>query len=230
MYGETHVDPQRLFNPADAAPPADALDVQFPVPTSLSLFGDALARTPHMAHRLPELASIYEQVLGSALRDIQRAGGYVEDPAWGPSTPARLSLTAISENALPGESIMRIHGHIYVGRTAASLKDGQVRPVNLKRLKRGIDNVVWGNYAKALRSATADVFGLVWAPLPGHHPADCEIVEPPFASHVARHPAPDANPCLGRFGPLERIMADLAWRIDIAESQVRVQSEQRWAG
>src|ERR1041384_7242119 len=160
MYGAPHVDPARLFDPVSAAPPADALDVQFVVPTSLSLFGDALARTPHMAHRLPELADLYEHVLGLTLRDIQRAGGYVEDPVWGPSTPARLSLTAISENALPGASIMRIHGHIYVGRTATSLRDGQVRPVNLKRLQRGIDNVVWGNYANRLESATAAAFGL----------------------------------------------------------------------
>jgi hypothetical protein len=229
MFGDTWVEPAKLFDPVNETPPEDAIDVQFVVPTSLSLFADALAQTPQMAHLLPKLEDVYAQVLQLVVRDVQRSGGYVVHPGWGLRTPARLSLAVRSENSVPGASIMRIHAHVYVGRTATAIKDGQVCPVNIDELRRGVYSA-WGSYARTLESATAEALGLVWKPLPGHHPADKEIVEPPFAQFVAEHPAPDAMPCPGMFGPRELIMADQQSRILIAESQVRVQAEQRWAG
>lgn len=229
MFGDTHVEPEKLFDPASSGPPEDALDVQFVVPTSLSLYGDALARTPEMAHQLPELAGVYERVLAKTVADLQQVCGYVTHPAFTTRTAARLAMTAVSENSVPSESIMRIHGHVYIGRTARTLRDGSVQPVDLAWLRQFVRDV-WANYMTSLRSATTETFGLTWGPLPGHHPSDQEIVEPPFAPHVAQWPAPDTNACPGRFGPHERIMADQRWRIGIAESQIRVQSEQRWAG
>jgi hypothetical protein len=229
MYGDTHVDPARLFDPQVGRPPADALDLFFPVPTSLSLFGDALARTPEMAHLLPKLAEAYQGVLMTTVVQVQRTCGYVEHPTYGPRTPAQLALTATSENSVPGESIMRIHGHVYVGRTAAALPDGHESPVNLLRLRRVIDDV-WTSYLDKLENTTAAAFGLIWGPMPGHHPGNREIVDPPFAPHVVQHAAPDQVVCPGRYGPLKRIMVDQQWRIGIAESQVRVEAEQRRAG
>lgn len=229
MYGDTHVDPVPLFDPQVGRPPADAFDLYFPVPTSLSLFGDALAQTPDMAHLLPQLAQAYQQVLAETVVKLQRSCGHVEHPTLGKRTPARLSINAASENSVPGESIMRIHGHLYLGRTAATLTDGQQRPVNESWLRRAVDDV-WITYLTRLRSVTSEVFGLSWAAAPDLHPGDQEIVEPPFAPHVRQHAAPDQALCPGRYGSLERIMVDQQWRIGIAESQVRVQSERRWAG
>ena len=54
MYGDTHVDPTPLFDPDhDGHPPADALDLYFPAPISLSLVGDAYA-THGMEHAARE--------------------------------------------------------------------------------------------------------------------------------------------------------------------------------
>lgn len=229
MIGDTSVDPAQLFDLQTGRPPADALDVYFSVPTSLSLFGDALARTPSMEHLLPRLAEVYHEVLAETLVQLQRMGGYVEHPGWGPSTPARLELTARSENQVPGESIMRIHGHVYIGRTAAALRDGTRHPVNLRRLRRAADNA-WLSYLDLLKSRVASEFGLTWGPLPDHHPSDVEIVEPPFAPHVGLHRSPDQAVCPGFYGPLERIAADQQWRAGIAASVERVAADRRRAG
>ena len=44
MYGDTHVDPAPLFDPDHGGhAPADALDLYFHAPLSLSLLGDAYA-------------------------------------------------------------------------------------------------------------------------------------------------------------------------------------------
>ncbi|MBW4722421.1 hypothetical protein [Saccharothrix obliqua] len=229
VYGDNHVDPVRLFDPQHEVPPADALDLHFPVPTSLSLFGDAVARTPDMAHLLPKLGQVYENVLLATVVQVQRVCGYVVHPTYGQRAAARLAITAISENSVPNESIMRIHGHLYVGRTATSLADGQQHPVNLTWLRQFVRDV-WTTYLGKLEEATSEEFGLVWGALPDNHPADREIVEPPFAPHVAQHAVPNAVVCPGRYGPLERVLADHQWRIGIAESQVRVQAERRQAG
>jgi hypothetical protein len=43
VYGDTHVDPALLFDPTSSRPRADALDLYFHAPISLSLVGDAFA-------------------------------------------------------------------------------------------------------------------------------------------------------------------------------------------
>ncbi|WP_410597831.1 hypothetical protein [Amycolatopsis sp. lyj-23] len=229
MIGDTNVEPAPLFDLQTGRPPADALDVYFSVPTSLSLFGDALAQTPKMEHLLPRLADVYHDVLAQTLVQLQRMGGYVEHPTGGASTPARLELTARSENQAPGESIMRIHGHIYVGRTATALSDGSRCPVDLYELRTAADDA-WRSYLRLLQSTTASEFGLTWGTLPNRHPSDVEIVEPPFAPHVSQHRTPDQAVCPGFYGPLERIAADEQWRSGIAASVERMAADRRRAG
>ena len=58
MLRETWVEPERLFDARFEMPPADAVDVVFPVPTSLSLFADAVSQTPDLAHHLERLAEV----------------------------------------------------------------------------------------------------------------------------------------------------------------------------
>jgi hypothetical protein len=229
MYGETHVAPAQLFDATVGRPPTDALDLYFSVPTSLSLLGDALARTPDMAHLLSKLAQVYSDVLGSTVVKLQRSCGYVEHPTLGKKTPARLAITARSENSVPGEALMRIHGHVYVGRSATALHDGQEWPVNEARLRRVVDDV-WITYLDRLVIATSEALSLSWGPLPGHHPGDKEIVEPPFAPHVREHRPVEQVQCPGQYGPLTQIVADQQWRIGVTESQIRLDAERRRAG
>lgn len=224
MYGDTHVDPAVLADlHAGELPPDDAIEVYFPTPMSLCLFGDACARSPKMEHLLPELAEIVEHALQRAMVSLQHSGGYVE--ARGYSMPARLELAGISENSVPDEEIMRIHAHLYVGRTAAALTDGTRRPVDESELRQGIDDA-WRTWHRELVSSTTSAFGFRWGALPGHHPADQEIVDPPFAEHVGGHAR---VLCPGRYGQHERLLADATSRRLIKESQQRVDAEHRRA-
>src|SRR3982751_2152242 len=118
MLRETWVEPTRLFDVRSEAPPADALDVVFSVPTSVSLFADAVDQTPHLTHLLDRMATVFEEIAVLTTVDIQRACGYVPHPSFGDRTPARLALAGLAENSFHGspspESIPRIHAHIWV--------------------------------------------------------------------------------------------------------------------
>jgi hypothetical protein len=123
VYGDTHVDPVQLFDPGRGqAPPADALDLYFHAPLSLSLVGDAFAHNrSRMDQYLDQLLNLYAGLAGGIIRDVQRQGGYVTGGHRDRAIPARLEITAVAHNEVPGQATMRLHTHIYVGRTAAAL-------------------------------------------------------------------------------------------------------------
>ena len=75
--------------------------------------------------------------------DVQRQGGYVTGGHRGRAIPARLEITALVENAVPGEPTMRLHTHIYVGRTATALDTGERHPVDLERAAQRAANFAW---------------------------------------------------------------------------------------
>lgn len=85
MYGDTHVDPAVLFDPEwGGRPPADAWDLYFHAPISLSLLGDASA-----AHGMErELGGLLNLNAGLAAADVT------------------------AENAVPGEPTMHLHTHL----------------------------------------------------------------------------------------------------------------------
>ena len=228
MLRETWVEPDRLFDARSESPPADAVDLVFPAPTSLSLFADAVSQTSDLSHQLDRLAEIYEWVTEETARDVQRYCGYVTHPRSGDRTPARLAVAGLAENTFhgnSGESIPRIHAHLYVGRTAPALRDGLVCDVTLDRLRRTVDRA-WVGYLHRLIDVTTEEFGLVWDTLsPDHHPGDREIVRPPFAEFVPQHPIPNEHVCPGKFGPHEQILADQQWRIAMGESLLRSRAE-----
>ena len=213
MYGDTHVDPALLFNPDHEQAPADALDLYFHAPISLSLLGDAYA-AHGMERELAQLLSLYAGLAAATVTDVQRQGGYVAGGHRGRAIPARLEITALVENAVPGEPTMRLHTHIYVGRTATALDTGERYPVDVDRLNRAA-NGAWRDYLMRLVNETTDVLGFTWAPLPGHTSGDEEIVDPPMAEHVPGH---SFGVCPGEYGPREQIMADARWRAGVAES------------
>lgn len=221
MYGDTHVDPRPLFDPEHAAPPADAWDLYFHAPLSLSLLGDAYA-AHGMERELGQLLSLYAGLAARTVTEVQRQGGYVAGGHRGRAIPARLEITALAENAVPGEPTMRLHTHVYVGRTALALETGERHVVDVGRLERAAD-FAWAGYLTRLVNETTDVLGYTWAPLPGHTSGDREIVDPPIAEHVAGH---TLGVCPGDYGPREQILTDAQWRADVAESARLIAAEQ----
>lgn len=221
MYGDTHVEPALLFDPGREQPPTDALDLYFHAPLSLSLVGDAFAFN-RMDRELDQLLDVYAGLAGGIIRDVQRQGGYVTGGHRGRAIPARLEITAMAHNQVPGEPTMRLHTHIYVGRTAAALSTGERHPVDLDELHGAADHA-WCGYLTRLVDDTARAMGFVWAPLPGHTSGDVEIVEPPMAEHIAGH---EFGVCPGDFGPREQVMADARWRAGIRESERYIAAEQ----
>jgi hypothetical protein len=221
MYGETHVDPVALFDPSREQTPADALDLYFHAPISLSLVGDAFAYN-RMDRERDQLLDVYAGLAAGIIRDIQRQGGYVTGGHRGRAIPARLEITAMAHNHVPGESTMRLHTHIYVGRTAAALSTEERHPVDLGKLSNAAD-FAWRRHLGRLVDETARAMGFMWAPLPGRTSGDEEIVEPPMAEHIAGH---EFGVCPGDFGPREQVMADAGWRADIRESERYIAAEQ----
>lgn len=221
MYGDTHVDPRPLFDPEHAGPPADAWDLYFHAPLSLSLLGDAYA-AHGMERELSQLLSLYAGLAARTVTEVQRQGGYVAGGHRGRAIPARLEITALAENAVPGEPTMRLHTHIYVGRTALALDTGQRHPVHEAEL-RGAADFAWRGYLTRLVNETTDVLGYGWAPLPGHTSGDREIVDPPIAEHVVGQ---TFGVCPGEFGPREQILTDARWRAGVADSARVIAAEQ----
>ena len=214
MYGDTHVDPTLLFDPDHAAPPADALDLYFHAPLSLSLVGDAFAYH-RMDRELDLLLEVYASLARGIIRDVQRQGGYVTGGHRGRAIPARLEITAVAHNQVPGESTMRLHTHLYVGGTAIALETGARHPVDFDKLSNAAD-FAWRRYLGQLIRESTEALGFTWDSLPGHHSADEEIVDPPMAEHIAGH---TFGVCPGDFGPREQIMADARWRAGIRKME-----------
>jgi hypothetical protein len=222
MYGDTHVDPAPLFDPERGGrPPADAWDLYFHAPISLSLLGDAFA-AHGMERELGQLLSLYAGLAAATVTVVQRQGGYVTGGHRGRAIPARLEITALAENAVPGEPTMRLHTHVYVGRTAIALQTGERHPVDLGHLSHAADRA-WTAYLRRLVDETTNVLGFTWASLPGHTSGDVEVVDPPMAEHVAGH---TFGVCPGEYGPREQIMADAQWRSDVAESARIIAADQ----
>jgi hypothetical protein len=153
---------------------------------------------------------------------VQRQGGYVTGGYRGRAIPARLEITAIAHNQVPDQPAMRLHTHIYVGRTAAALSTAERHPVDLGALSESAD-FAWRGYVGRLVRESTQALGFVWAPLPGHTSGDEEIVDPPMAEHIASH---EFGICPGDYGPREQIMADTRWRADIRETARYIAAEQ----
>ncbi len=221
MYGDTHVDPALLFNPDRQQAPADALDLYFHAPISLSLVGDAFAHNG-MDYELSRLLEVYAGLAGGIIRDIQRHGGYVTGGFRGRAIPARLEITALAHNQVPDQTTTRLHTHIYVGVTAVALETGERHPVDLDELHAAADHA-WGGYFTRLVDETSRALAFLWAPLPGHTSGDQEVIDPPMAEHIAGH---EFGVCPGDYGPRKQIMADARWRAGIEESECYIAAEQ----
>lgn len=213
MFGETDVDPAALFDPGRGeSPPGDAFDLYFPAPVSVSVLCEELARTGRDGE-LGRVLDLYLDVARGTVTDVQRHGGYVSGGHQGRAVPARLELAAVAEQSMPDTAAMRLHTHLYVGRSAVALSTGDRHPVAVDRLTRAA-NLAWRAYLGRLVDTSSDVLGWVWGALPGHHPADEEIIVPPLAQHIGNQ---TPGVCPGTHSPREQIRADAHWRTGIAE-------------
>jgi hypothetical protein len=87
-------------------------------------------------------------------------------------------------------------------------------PVDSNRLRRAA-NSSWRSYVRNLTADTTTVFGIAWGSIPGRHPSDQQIVNPPFANLVDDY---EPQLCPGPTDhPSERIMANTDWRNLIEE-------------
>ena len=223
VYGDTHVEPARLFDPTREAPPPDAIDVYFNTPLSLSLLGDAYAHQG-MQRDLDKLLDLYMSLGARVVTTLQRQGGYVAGGRPGSqSVPARLALAAMAHNAVPGESTMRLHLHVYVGARASALHDDRQTSVDQARFDRAV-RFAWTDYLGVLERETTRSLGVTWDQVPGRSSTEQEIVDPPMIDHIEGH---ELGVCPGDFGPRTQVMADAWWRSNAAESARLLAEESR---
>ena len=210
MFGDD-TEPLKLFDPDREAPPLDAVDVLFVSPVSLSLLAQGLADDDRQCDH-DRLRDLYLAAARGTVADVQHYGGYVTGGHQGDTVPGRLQLTAVVERVVPGVLTWRLHTHLYVGRRGVALDTGEYHPVALDRLARAADNA-WSNYLGRLVDDTTRELSYVWQPLPGHHPADEEIVFPAPEARIANA---IRGACPGTYGPREQIRADAQARATIA--------------
>lgn len=219
-YGETRVEPGRLFDLGDppgtgSGPPADAIDVQFRAPVSLSLLLDAFDAQYQDAAAQTLMAG-YQELVAQMLDKLQFECGYIRDHT-GSRRPARLELAAFVENVVPGIEKMRLHAHIWVGSTAESLHDGQRHSLDVGRLHDGINRVVFGTYSRRLETVAEEVADITWGrPRPG---AADEIVAPPLHELAA---GAERGVCPSPWGPRELLLADQHYLELAAETEQAV--------
>ena len=202
-YGDNHVSPDELFDPAAEPPPYDAIDVQFRCPVSLSMMLDGMAQADR-----PDLhdqwSRLYAELGAETAQYVQRGGRGIDAERSG-LAPARLAVTVVPHAEVPRTASTRWHLHVYVGGTVISLLDGRVLEIAVDQLRRN----VWGNiharYAGRLRELTTQLWHVRWAqPRPG---AVQEIVEPPWHQHIDSR---DRGVCPGpkNWGARNSILAD----------------------
>lgn len=197
-FGETRVEPARLFDASDTAgagPPVDALDVQFRAPLTFSLLVDALLRNDRELDART-CFQLYERVIDHTVREVQFSCGYVVDDVHGHSVPARLELAALGESDVPGIETVRMHHHLYIGRTAVSLRDARRLPVSADDVRLGLSASVWTGYLWELQRLSENLCGVHWGRPPGGFAR--EIVDPPLHEHMGRH---ELGVCPSPWGP-----------------------------
>jgi len=103
-------------DPACAGPPADAIDVQFRAPPTVSLLLDRYLDGTDTEQVVRFLDAGYREVVAATVNKLQFVAGYVADESL--SWPARLEVATVAHlyNDNDGTDI-RLHHHLWVART-----------------------------------------------------------------------------------------------------------------
>lgn len=222
QYGDNHVTPAMLFDPREraAGPLADAIDVQFRLPSSLNTMLDGMAQAGR-EDLLDQWRQVYSEIAEDTAVFLQH-GGYGIDRQRSGAAPARLAMTPVIHAAIPGFTVARWHIHLYVGPSAPSLIDGQVLPVARDNLKTGLECVAQARNINQVWERTTELWGVRWEkPRPG---AELEIVEPPWHEHIE---SLERGVCPGspRWGPRETWVADDGIEAYAAESERQIAAD-----
>ena len=193
-------DPAPLFDLVTGFPPDDAVDVTVPMPLSLAVHMTMLESTGHSGD-LALLRKIYIRQARVTARLIQ--DGYLAGPD-APAT-ARLRITHIVEERVPGTNGLRPHVHAYVGASVLSPGAAAV-PVDLERLAVVADADVFPDHRDRLAEATAEHCGLVWGDMPW---AAREIAGPRWLTERVAALRHDDLSCRGPY-PRHQIVAGRA--------------------
>jgi hypothetical protein len=199
-YGDTRVPTRVLFDardPACAGPPADAIDIQFRAPLTVSLLLERYLDGPGTEPVVRFLGGPYQEVIAATVDKLQFLAGYVADGSL--SWPAQLEVAPATHLHSNDEIDIRLHHHLWVGRTAVALHDGTRRPVDLDGMTISLANVVWSTFLNTLERVTTRDLGASWrSPRPG---AEAAITDPPV--HVGLTGQEDLGICTQPWGPRE---------------------------
>ncbi len=181
----------------DAEAWADAWDVYFPAPLSLSLVANTFAHNG-MQRELGLLLDLHDGEAGAIVADLRKLLPGV-----------RPELTAIAHHSVPGQAAMHLHIHVYVARTATDPSTGERAPVVRADLAAAAATA-WHRYSGRLRARTTEALGFGWDPLPDEPGAadgtdEVRVAGLPRAVHVS---GSEHCVCRGYLGPHEQLVAE----------------------
>ncbi len=179
---------------------ADALDVYFPAPLSLSLVANTFAHNG-MQRQLGQLLDLHDGQVDEIVADLRRLG-----------PPRRhLEVTATAHHSVPGQGAMHLHVHAYVARKARDSETGELASLPRDALA-ATARTAWRRYSDRLKERTTEVLGFGWDPLPDDASTgapveggdEVRVVGLPRAVHVT---GLEMCVCHGYLGPHEQIVA-----------------------
>ena len=185
------VDPAPLFDLVTGFPPDDCVDVTVPMPLSLAIYATMLKSTGHGAE-LAVLRKLQIELARETVRDVQaRIGDLTGAEA---TTTARVRISHIIEQRVPGVNGLRPHIHAYVGATVRSTGGGAPGPVDVERLTALGDSDLFPGYRNRLVAATAERLGLTWGETAW---SSCEVVGPRWLAERSDQARHDDRSCRG---------------------------------
>ncbi|HEY2191583.1 MAG TPA: hypothetical protein VGH76_04660 [Actinomycetospora sp.] len=153
------VDPAPLFDLVTGFPPDDALDVVVPMPLSLAVYMTMLESTGHAAE-LAVLRKLHIEQTRETVRGIQAGVGALVGAEVDPA--ARLRITHIVEERVPGVNGLRPHVHAYVGAVLRSPIRGRQIPLDVEQLRDLAESSLFCAHRDGLVAATTERAGLTW--------------------------------------------------------------------
>lgn len=194
------LDPAPLFDLVTGFPPDDALDVVVPIPLSLAVYMTMLESTGHAA----ELAVLRKLHIDQARETVRGIQAGVGPPAGSAGEPtARLRITHIVEERVPGVNGLRPHVHAYVGATLRSTVRGQQIALDAEQLRDLAESSLFAAHRDGLVAATTERAGLTWGPTAW---SSSEVVGPAWLAERTEQARHDDVACPGPW-PRPQILA-----------------------
>ena len=197
------VDPAPLFDLVTGFPPDDCVDLTVPMPLSLAIYATMLESTGHGAE-LAVLRKLQIELARETARDVQAriadltGADATEAPettgTTGTTPSARVRISHIIEQRVPGVNGLRPHIHAYVGATVRATGGAAPAAVDVERLTALGDSDLFPAYRDRLVAATAERLGLTWGKTAW---SSCEVLGPRWLSERTEQARHDDVSCRG---------------------------------